>query len=163
MEPTSPYYLDSDMEKIILSVKNCKPNIKLDVDLQHKIFFYVVAEAMWKKIFWLAYHNCEGCIFPERIKHSCLYLWNPAYLKENNLGERFIQMYYDDAVSQLNWIDDLTVERNICQHIDWRIYNESYWKTRHRKDYLRLMLTRYIVAVATEDDDLICHILSTTA
>lgn len=125
--------------------------------LQQEILFYTAAKILWKKIFQLAYENCEGCLFPHTIKHSCVFLWNTIYLKEHKWIEQFIENFYDQSFCELDWSRDFTIE---CgnKHIDDRIYKACYWQTRKRKDHFKKSVTEYIMTVALEEDDnLICQ------
>lgn len=145
------------MENLILLLKDCCSS-KIIVHVQQEILFYAVAKNLWKKIFQLAYVNCEGCLYPHTLKHSCVYLWNSLHLKENNLAEQFITTFYDVSFSQLDWNNDFTFLSQIKQYIDERIYRECYWQTRKRKEYLKKYVTEYIMAIAIEEEDnLICR------
>lgn len=145
------------MENLVLAVKDCC-NSKIIVQLQQEILFYAVAKTLWKKIFQFAYDNCEGCLFPHTVKHSCVFLWNTLYLKQNKLVERFIENFYNSSFCQLDWNKDFSFESQVKQHIDERIFKECYWQTRQRKEYLQKYVTEYIMAIAFEEDDnLICQ------
>lgn len=142
------------MEKLILNLKNCN-NSKIFLQVQQEILFYTIAKSLWQKIFLLAYTNCNGCLYPHTLKHTCVFLWNQIYMKENKLVERFTDTFYDISFSQLNW-NDISLE--LSPNIDKRMFKERYWQTRKRKEYLRKHAAEYITAIALEDDNnLICQ------
>lgn len=125
--------------------------------MQEEVFFYLAGNAMWRKIFRKAFQNCEGCVYPFTLKHSCIFLWSYFSLKDHNWAEKFVEMYYDAAYSQMDWINDVILESKIKDRVDLTMYKERYWQTRQRKLKFKVRVKDYIIASALEEaSSLIC-------
>lgn len=124
-------------------------------EVQQELFFYLAGKAMWRRIFQNAFQNCEGCVNPDLIKHSCILLWNPFHLKENGLAEALTKKYYEISYSQLEWNKDFDTEIWLNKLVDKNLFSERFWNTRHRRSILKKNVANYIIAAAVEEENLI--------
>lgn len=121
--------------------------------IQEEVFFYIAGITMWRKIFRTAYQNCEGCLYPHTLRHSCLFLWSYFSLKEQNWADKLFELYYDTSYAQLDWGNDFILENKVKDRVDLAMYKECYWQTRSRQKKLKMRVKEYIIAAAVEEVD----------
>lgn len=62
-------------------------------------------------------------LYPHAHWSILVFLWSPFRLKGQRLAEKCVEMYYDNAISQLNWNNDFILESEIKYWVDLTIYN----------------------------------------